>query len=142
MQSDDLHNSDELCGLLKAVAGYGEQARLLALNLAVSAAKIKTSSRDKKRLNDDLFSLVTRMSTVAKQITEIAAVAEEGYDRGRFNDSDRLLRLILEKGIFNADVVQHLERSVDEVHELAERIAEQIGVDLPVPITKETTPDQ
>ena len=142
MESEDLHSADELSGLLKAVAGYGEQARLLALNLAVSAAKIKTSRRDKKQLNDDLFSLVTRMSTVARQITEIAAVAEEGYDHTRLNESDRLLRLILEKGIYNADVMQHLERSVEDVRELAEQIAEQIGVDLPVPITQESTQDQ
>ncbi len=142
MPSDCSQNSDELSRLIKAVAGYGEQARLLALNLAVSAAKIKFSRRDKKRLNDDLFGLVTRMSTVAKQITEIAAVAEEGYDRGRFSESDRLLRLLLEKGIFNTDVVQHLERSVDEVRELAERIAEQIGVELPAPIAHESASEQ
>jgi len=130
---DNQHeNADiELSHLIEAVAQYGEQARLLALNLAVAAAKVKPARGNRRKLDDDLFGLVTRMTNLARQIKEITTVAEKGFDRRRIKESDRLLRLLLEKGVFNEDVVKHLERSLNEVLAFAQSIAEQIGAPLP-----------
>ena len=122
------HSVDELGRLIKAVADYGEQARLLALNLAAAGAKIRRSPTDRRKLEDDIFGMVTRMSAVARQVAEVARAAEKGFDPRHIKDSDRLLRLLLEKGVFNADVISHLERSLQEVLSLAQQIAEQIGV--------------
>jgi hypothetical protein len=121
----------ELGQLIEAVANYGEQARLLALNLAVAAAKIKPTRGNRRKLDDDLFGLVTRMTNLARQLKEITAVAEQGFDRHRIKQGDRLLRLLLEKGVFNEDVIKHLERSLQEVLSFAQSIAGQIGAPLP-----------
>jgi hypothetical protein len=130
---DDAHADAgiELGRLIEAVANYGEQARLLALNLAVAAAKVKPVRGNRRKLDDDLFGLVTRMTNLARQLKEITTVAEQGFDRQRIKESDRLLRLLLEKGVFNEDVVRHLERSLHEVLVFAQNIAEQIGAPLP-----------
>lgn len=122
---------NDLGRLIKAVADYSEKARLLALNLAVAAAKTKPSHGNRRQLDDDLFRLVTRMTSVARQITEISSVAEKGFDPQRFKKSDRMLRLLLEKGVFNTDVISHLEKSLHEALTLAQRIAEHVGVELP-----------
>lgn len=129
---------EELGRLIKAVADYGEQARLLALNLAVAGAKLRRSGSDKRKLDDDIFSMVTRMSSVARQVAEVAHAAEQGFNPRQFKDTDRLLRLLLEKGVFNADVISHLERSLHEALALAEQIAEQLGVQ-PVPVPSDET---
>ena len=121
----------DLGKLIKAVADFGEQARLLALNLAVAAAKLRLTQASRRQLDDDLFSLVTRMTNLARQVSEVAAVAEQGYGGQQRKDSDRLLRLLLEKGVYSEEVMSHLERSLHEVLTLAERIAERIGAPLP-----------
>ena len=121
----------DLGKLIKAVADFGEQARLLALNLAVAAAKLKLTQGTRRQLDDDLFSMVTRMTNLARQVAEVAAVAEKGYGRQRQKVGDRLLRLLLEKGVYNEDVMVHMERSLYEVLALAERIAEHIGAPMP-----------
>lgn len=125
------HSVEDLGRLIKAVANYGEQARLLALNLAVTAARTKPSRLNRGSLDDDLFSIVTRMSTVARQVVEIAHIAEKGFDRRRFKDSDRLFRLLLEKGVYQTDVVSHLERSLQEALALARQIADYVGAEAP-----------
>jgi len=124
-------NEHDLSRLIKAVADYSEKARLLALNLAVAAAKAKPSRGNRRQLDDDLFRLVTRMTSVARQVTEISSVAERGFNPDRFKESDQMLRSLLEKGVFNPEVVSHLERSLDEALALAQSIAEHIGVELP-----------
>ncbi len=126
-QSSGEHSADDLGQLIKVVADYGEQARLLALNLAVAGAKVKRSRINNRKLDDDIFAMVSRMSTVARQVAEIAKTAENGFNPQDFNDSDRLLRLLLEKGVFNPDVIAHLERSLNDALVLAEQIAEQLG---------------
>ncbi len=128
----------DLGRLIKVVADYGEQARLLALNLGVAAARIKPSRGNRRQLDDDLFGLVTRLTTVASQVIETAALAEKGFDPLRLKESDRLLRLLLEKGVFNADVVIHLERSLHEALAFTQRIAERVGAQLPESCRSET----
>ncbi len=123
----------ELARLINAVIDYGEQARLLALNLAAAAANAKTPTRIKKKVDDDLFSLVTRMTTVARQVTEIANAARNGVDPERMSENDRLLRSLLEKGVFNPDVIIHLERSLNEALELTRKIADQLGLPIELP---------
>ena len=131
MNPEKSSDGNDLGRLIKAVADYSEKARLLALNLAVTAAKTKPSHGNRHQLDDDLFRLVTRMTSVARQVAEVSAVAEKGFDPQRFKESDRLLRLLLEKGVFNTDVISHLERSLHEALTLAQRIAEHVGVELP-----------
>jgi uncharacterized membrane protein YccC len=130
-QRESGHSVDDLSGLIRAVADYGEQARLLALNLAVAAPKMKSSGFNRRKLDDDLFAMVTRMSTVARQVAEIANAAEKGFNPQNFTDSDRLLRLLLEKGVFNPDVVSHLERSLQEALALVQQIADHVGAQSP-----------
>ena len=128
----DLSTTDvDLGQLIKALADYGEQSRLLALNLAVAAARVKPAGRTRRQFEDDLFGLVARMTGLARQVTEIAAVAEKGFGRRPLKESDRLLRLLLEKGVFNEDVISHLERSLHDVLAITQRIAAQVGAQLP-----------
>lgn len=133
MEPDFSATAVDLRKLIKALAAYGEQARLLALNLAVAAAKVKPADRDRRQLENDLFGLVTRMSALAGQVKEVAALAEKGVDRKRLKESDRLLGLLLEKGVFNDDVISHLERSLHDVLTITQRIAAQVGAPVPEP---------
>ncbi len=139
-QRPDDQEISELQRLITAVIDYGEQARLLALNLAAAAANAKTSGRVKKQVDDDLFSLVTRMSTVARQVTEIANAARSGIDTERVSESDRLLRSLLDKGVFNAEVIHHLERSLNEALTLTQKIADHLG--LPAESLREHLPQR
>ncbi len=125
MNDENEHTSSEEVGnLVDSVKNLGERARLLAVNLAVVAAKIKKQGTHTTRLNEDILDLVSRITRVSQEVSDSVKAMESGAqatsseNRGSFSGAATWQQV----GVPDEHALECLTRSLNETLELSRHV--------------------
>ena len=125
MNDENEHTSSEEIGdLVDSVKHLGERARLLAVNLAVVAAKIKKQGSHTTRLNEDILDLVSRITRVSQDVTDSVKAMESGSNAsssetlGTFSGAATWKQV----GVPDEHALERLTRSLNETLELSRHV--------------------
>jgi hypothetical protein len=110
--------------VVESVRGLGERARLLAVNLAVAAAKLQ-QEYDRRQMNDELLDLVAKVTRVSQAVGDAVSAIESGATAGKnpLNFPGKALQGI---GIPEQETLDRLARSLGEAVALAGQIARRL----------------
>lgn len=104
--------------LVESVRLLGERARLLAVNLAVVAAKLKKQGIGSVRLNEDILDLVSRVTRASQDVNDALKAMEQGRRSGE-QASPGLWVSWQELGVPDERTLEQLTRSLNETLELS-----------------------
>lgn len=104
--------------LVESVRALGERARLLAVNLAVVAAKLKKQGVGSVRLNEDILDLVSRTTRASQDVNDALSAMEKGRHKAE-QASPGLWVSWQEIGVPDERTLEQLTRSLNETLELS-----------------------
>ncbi|HEX9750712.1 MAG TPA: hypothetical protein VGB22_05430 [candidate division Zixibacteria bacterium] len=110
--------------VVESVRGLGERARLLAVNLAVAAARLH-QSYDRRHMNDELLDLVAKVTRVSQAVGDAVLAIESGAasTKGSLGISSQTLQGV---GIPDQDTLDRLAQALGESVALAGQIARRL----------------
>lgn len=109
---------DSITELVESVRAVGERARLLAINLAVVAAKLKKQGVGSVRLNEDILDLVSRITRASQDVNDAVGAMEKGR-RNSEPVSPGMWVSWQETGVPDERTLEQLARSLNETLELS-----------------------
>jgi len=104
--------------LVESVRALGERARLLAVNLAVVAAKLKKQGLGSARLNEDILDLVSRITRASQDVNDALSAMEKGRHANE-QASPGMWVSWQEIGVPDERTLEQLTRSLNETLELS-----------------------
>jgi len=111
----------DITGLVESVRALGERARLMAVNLAVVAARLKKDGVATTRLNEEILDLVARTTRASQNVSDAVDAMEHG-NRHTEPASPILWSTWREVGVPDEQTLERLTRSLSETLELSQQV--------------------
>lgn len=111
--------------VVDSVRELGERARLLAVNLAVAAAKLQQTKRYRGTFNNDILDLVAKVTRVSQSVGDAVSAVEKGLPATKVS-TPALMQSWQGVGVPDEDTLVRLGRSLEDTLALAGQIMREL----------------
>lgn len=127
---DASEREEQFRALVEAMTAMGERARLLSVQLAVTAAKVQQVARGRGYRHDDVLDLIARITRICQSVQDATSAAEKGLTETRIT-TPALWRSTEVTGVPDEETLARLEEALHNAIEMAHTVYDEIRQHLP-----------